>query len=50
MPPGEIAFLVMVIVAMSVFAIAIAYASFVAGGDSPSQPRPASEARISKEK
>ena len=31
--PGEIAFLVMVIVAMSVFAIALAFASFVACGN-----------------
>jgi hypothetical protein len=39
MSPGELAFLTMVIVAMSVFAIAIAYASFVASGNSPPEVR-----------
>ena len=34
-----VAFLTMVIVAMTVFAIAIAYASLVAGGGSPARTR-----------
>ena len=38
MSPGEVAFLVMVIVSISVFAIAIAYASFVASGESTTSP------------
>jgi hypothetical protein len=45
MSPGELAFLTMVIVAMSVFAIAIAYASFVASGNSPHEARPTPKVR-----
>ena len=45
MSPDEVAFLTMVIIAMSLFAIAIAYASFVASGNPSSQARHAAKVR-----